>query len=81
MGKLVFWLGIIVLVWGGARFLSIMQRKNEAARISREQLDQQREQRREPVVKCETCGIYIPESEAVKAGNLSYCCPEHRRQT
>ncbi|MGH1358813.1 MAG: PP0621 family protein [Burkholderiaceae bacterium] len=81
MGKLIFWLGIIALVWGGARFLSILQRKNEAARTSREQLEREREQNREPVVKCATCGIYVPESEAVKAGKLSYCSPEHRRQT
>ncbi len=80
MGKLVFWLGIIVLVWGGARFLSILQRKNEAARGQREQLGPQPGESREPVVKCQTCGIYVPQSEAVRVGSLTYCSPEHSRQ-
>lgn len=81
MGKLVFWLGVIVLIWGGARFLSILQRKDEAARAQREQLGPGPDASREPVVKCETCGIYVPESEAVRVGSLTYCSPEHSRQT
>jgi len=74
MGKLIFWVGIIALVWGGARFLSILQRKQEAARLSRVA----EEGRQEAVVSCATCGVYIPASEAVKVGKNSYCCPDHR---
>ncbi len=74
MGKLIFWLGIIVLVWGGARFLTILQRKQEAARQLRAEQDNQQE----AVVSCATCGVYIPASAAVKVGKQTYCCPEHR---
>lgn len=74
MGKLIFWVGIIALFWGGARFLSILQRKQEAARLSRAA----EERRQEAVVSCATCGIYIPASEAVMVGKKSYCCPDHR---
>jgi len=74
MGKLIFWLGIIVLIWGGVRFLSILQRKQEAARLLRTEQEHQQE----PVVRCATCGVYIPVSEALRVGKQSYCCPDHR---
>ena len=75
MGKLVFWILLIVVVWGGARFLTLMQRKNDAARTAR----LAREQRREPILRCEVCGVYVPASEAVKAGGKVYCSQGHRR--
>ncbi|MFK7965370.1 MAG: PP0621 family protein [Burkholderiaceae bacterium] len=74
MGKLIFWVGVIAIVWGGARFLSILQRKQESAR----QLKAERDNQQEAVVRCATCGVYIPASDAVKVGKQAYYCPEHR---
>jgi uncharacterized protein len=34
----------------------------------------------EHVRECRRCGVLVPESEAVKAGEDYYCCPEHARQ-
>ena len=30
------------------------------------------------VVKCERCGLHVPEAEAVKSHGHLYCSPEHR---
>lgn len=32
----------------------------------------------ERMVKCAYCGVHVPESQALRSGNLSYCSPEHR---
>lgn len=80
MGKLVFWIGIIALVWGGARFLSIMQRRNDAASVKRQQIAKEQSESREPVLRCEACGVYVPASEAIRVGPLAYCCKEHSRK-
>jgi uncharacterized protein len=31
------------------------------------------------MVSCGHCGLYLPQSEAVSAGDRFYCCDEHRR--
>lgn len=31
----------------------------------------------EDMVACAHCGIHLPESDALKKGNLYYCCREH----
>ncbi len=33
----------------------------------------------QPLVPCAHCGVYVPVDEAVREGELSYCCDEHRR--
>lgn len=73
MGKLMFWVLLAVVIWGFARFTTLMQRKSEAAREAR----LTRENAREPIVRCETCGVYVPASEAVRAGGKVYCSQEH----
>lgn len=32
----------------------------------------------ERMVKCAYCGVHVPESQALRNGNHSYCSPEHR---
>lgn len=32
----------------------------------------------ERMVKCVYCGLHVPESEAVREGDLTYCSIEHR---
>ncbi len=36
------------------------------------------EKDKEKVVQCQSCGVYVPEAEAVRDGDRSYCCEEHR---
>jgi uncharacterized protein len=33
----------------------------------------------EKMVNCGHCGLYLPQSEAVREGERYYCCAEHRR--
>ena len=33
----------------------------------------------EQMVHCEHCGIYLPQSEAIREGERFFCCAEHRR--
>lgn len=73
MGKLVFWIALFAIIWGVARFISLAQRKNEAAARSRP------EAQRELIIRCAHCGVYVPSSEAVRDGNRIYCSEEHRR--
>ena len=32
------------------------------------------------MLKCDECGLHIPEHEAIKQGNLVFCSLEHARQ-
>lgn len=34
----------------------------------------------ERMVACAHCGLHIPESEAVRGGDETFCCAEHHRQ-
>lgn len=42
------------------------------------QKDRIQEKEQEKVVQCRTCGVYVPEQEAVKVGDVTYCSEEHR---
>jgi uncharacterized protein len=30
------------------------------------------------MVRCATCGLHVPQAEAVQSGQRFYCCKEHR---
>ena len=32
------------------------------------------------MVACALCGLYVPDVEAIKAGQAVYCCEDHRRR-
>ena len=32
----------------------------------------------EKMVCCAHCGLYLPEKESIRAGEVSFCCAEHR---
>jgi uncharacterized protein len=34
----------------------------------------------EQMVNCSHCGLYLPQNEAIAAGDKFYCCAEHRRR-
>jgi hypothetical protein len=31
------------------------------------------------MVRCDYCGLYFPEQEALHVGNARYCCEAHER--
>ncbi|MGP1677911.1 MAG: PP0621 family protein [Burkholderiales bacterium] len=33
----------------------------------------------EKMVNCGHCGLYLPQSEAIREGDRFFCCTEHRR--
>jgi len=32
-----------------------------------------------PTVRCAHCGLFVPKTQALAAGDYHYCCEEHRR--
>jgi len=30
-------------------------------------------------IRCERCGIYVPQESAIRVGGRDYCCAEHGR--
>lgn len=73
--KLLLWVLLIGLgVWA-------LRSKLHAAQ-KRAQADMPRPQIKngEPMLCCAQCGIYFPESEAIRNDAMAvYCCDEHRR--
>lgn len=77
MGKLLFWVVLIIAVLFVARIAARMA----AAR----QADEQKPARRNPppaaapesMVRCAHCGIHLPRSEAVLQNGLTWCSTEH----
>ncbi|MEZ5658761.1 MAG: PP0621 family protein [Burkholderiaceae bacterium] len=74
MGKLLFWVLVAVVIFGVARFGSLVERRREMARDKAD--DRALEQ--EAMLQCAHCGIYFPASEAFRARGQAYCSPEHR---
>jgi uncharacterized protein len=72
MGRIVFWLLVIAAAYVGYQWLRAKQQleaKRDAAGGSKI----------ETMVRCEVCGLNLPESEAVGAAGHWYCGEDHRR--
>ena len=86
MGKILFWLGLIVVILAGVRLVAILQRRQRAADETRERHDEAARASRdharavasEAMQRCAHCGVHAPTSEMIVAGGRYYCCPEHR---
>jgi len=68
MGKFLLLICIVVAVWWLAKGFR-KGNVDEAAPAGEP----------ERMVHCEHCGVYLPQSEAVRQGEHYYCCAEHRR--
>lgn len=66
MGRLLFFLLLALLVYLAVKSFS-RPAKKQARRGT------------ERMVHCEHCGLYLPESEAVRADGHTYCSAEHQR--
>ena len=93
MGKLLFWVVAIAVIWSVLTLIRISQRKQERA-----QADAEARRRAgapgggaggrgtggrapERIVACAHCGVYLPYSDAVRgrgSDSGDYCCVEHR---
>ena len=62
MSQLLLILGIIGLI-----FLYVLYKKN----------NQQVKKDKEEMVKCQTCGVNVPKSQALTSGNNWFCSKEH----
>jgi uncharacterized protein len=103
MQRILFWLGIILLVnWWVRR-----QSRAAAGRVHarREQAGMHQashpgaarsgmppgangsgaaapaRQLAEPMARCDTCGVHIPQSESLTVGGGHFCCAEHVRES
>ena len=71
MGRVLFWLLLAAAAYLAYRWWRIKQRI-----IMRDATDRPRV---ESIVRCEVCGLALPQSEAVGVGERWYCGEEHRR--
>jgi uncharacterized protein len=63
---------LLILAIAAAWWLVRGSRRRDAARDVGEAAPEQ-------MVNCSHCGLYLPQSEAIREGNKFYCCAEHRR--
>ena len=82
MSRLLFWLGLAILVLFAIRAKIADARRRADQQAFRESAPPP--QRPPPGVSeamtsCAHCGLYFPASEAVHADGLDYCCPAHVR--
>ena len=67
MGRLLFFLLLAFLVYLAVRGFSRPAGKKPPKGGS------------ERMVHCEHCGLYLPESEAIRVEGRNFCSPEHQR--
>jgi len=68
LSKLLLLILVIVAAWWLAKGF---RRKDAAGNAS--------EAAPEQMVNCSHCGLYLPQSEAIREGDRFFCCAEHRR--
>ena len=90
MGKLLFWIVVIALIWVAFSLIRVSQRKQEraqadgdAARSAGSGGGRRRASGGAPerMVACGHCGVYLPYNDAIHGRGVDggeYCCIEHR---
>lgn len=68
MSKFLLLIFAIAALWWLAKGFRRKDRAGDAPEAAPEQM-----------VHCEHCGIYLPQSEAIREGGRFFCCAEHRR--
>jgi len=84
VGKLVFWIVVILVVLVGARILGRQAAARQARAQGRHPAAAPRPAGRstaaaESMVRCAHCGIHLPRSEALMLGGDTWCSQEHAR--
>lgn len=73
MGKLLFWAAVLAVVYLAFKVATAARRHRDATGNPGEHKDGG-----EPMVQCAHCGVHLPASEALRAGEHLYCCDAHR---
>jgi uncharacterized protein len=73
MGRILFWLLVALAAYIGYRWWRI---KQQAAAVR----GAAGPAKVESMVRCDVCGLNLPQSEAIGAANRWYCSEEHRRR-
>ena len=68
MFKILFFAAIAAVIYFGWRSVRMKQMEKSV---------QKTQQSGERMVQCANCGVYVPESEAIRIGRDCYCCREH----
>jgi len=77
MGRLIFFLLLAAIAYAAWRWLKGQQRLGADRRDQRARADRHTE---ETMVRCEVCGLNVPQSEAVGDNGGWFCSEEHRRK-
>ncbi|MGE8638875.1 MAG: PP0621 family protein [Achromobacter sp.] len=79
MGKLLFWVVLIIAVLFVARIAARMAAAKQAGAQNTARRRQPAPAAPESMVRCAHCGIHLPRSEAVLQNGLTWCSTEHAR--
>ncbi len=81
MGKLLFWIVLIILVLFVARLAGrIAASKQDGAQAAKKaQAGARQPPPLESMVRCAHCGIHLPRSEALLQNGQTWCSAEHAR--
>lgn len=80
MGKLLFWIVLIILVLFVARIAGRMAAQRQAdAQGGQKKKGAQPPPSLESMVRCAHCGIHLPRSEALLQNGQTWCSADHAR--
>ena len=82
MGKLLFWIFVVIAVLFAARIAARMAAAKQAGAQSGRPASRGRAPQPKPVesmVRCAHCGIHLPRSEALQQNGQTWCNAEHAR--
>ncbi|MDH1302354.1 PP0621 family protein [Achromobacter sp. GD03932] len=81
MGKLLFWIVLIILVLFVARLAGRMAATRQAGQqgAKKPKTDARGPKPLESMVRCAHCGIHLPRSEALQQNGQTWCSAEHAR--
>jgi uncharacterized protein len=74
VSKLLTLILVIVVAW----WLTMGSRRRNASRKAPRAVPRATPEQK--MVKCNYCGLYLPQSEAIAEADKFFCCAEHRRQ-
>ena len=82
MGKLLSWVVIGLLAYLALRLFQAAQRRavQGPGDPTATRVPQAQPQGRELMLRCEQCGTWVPDSEALMVGEHAFCSPAHRDQ-
>ena len=77
MFKILFFAAIAAVIYFGWRSVRMKQMELDKRLDQQEKSVHKTQHSGERMVQCANCGVYVPESEAIRIGRDCYCCREH----